>query len=381
MLTASTSSGPLTTARVLDCVFGDAPVAAQRTEHPSSVHVILQRNEPRWIILGSPRSAMPVLRSWTPWKMSSRIQWNAVRFAAALNALRTIPGIESARAWIDPSYWVSKLGSLPENWSAVIHVGSPSHTRKAILFLIENGERVVCAGKIPLSSQSAEAILHEGAILDLLSRFDYLPRVLFLDRARGIVAQSWLDGRPVSRGFTRAHLNLISSLATSRDAVRVSDCLDHTRSEIEAIDIPFERTVLVRGVEFLDYQAPLASFVEHADFAPWNLKWIRNGVLGLVDWEWAVPHGLPWQDICRFFFLDDVHFRGPGDVWRKLNSNELLQEYRRAFEIPPEALGPLTMRYLLKELAMEWKAGNVWLAEYAYKQIKELVKTLGTAKG
>ncbi len=381
MLTASTSSGPLTTARVLDCVFGDAPVAAQRTEHPSSVHVILQRNEPRWIILGNPRSAMPVLRSWTPWKMSSRIQWNAVRFAAALNALRTIPGIESARAWIDPSYWVSKLGSLPENWSAVIHVGSPSHTRKAILFLIENGERVVCAGKIPLSSQSAEAILHEGAILDLLSRFDYLPRVLFLDRARGIVAQSWLDGRPVSRGFTRAHLNLISSLATSRDAVRVSDCLDQTRSEIEAIDIPFERTVLVRGLEFLDYQAPLASFVEHADFAPWNLKWIRNGVLGLVDWEWAVPHGLPWQDICRFFFLDDVHFRGPGDVWRKLNSNELLQEYRRAFEIPPEALGPLTMRYLLKELAMEWKAGNVWLAEYAYKQIKELVKTLGTAKG
>ena len=104
-------------------------------------------------------------------------------------------------------------------------------------------------------------------------------------------------------------------------------------------------------------------------------------MLGLVDWEWAVPHGLPWQDICRFFFLDDVHFRGPGDVWRKLNSNELLQEYRRAFEIPPEALGPLTMRYLLKELAMEWKAGNVWLAEYAYKQIKELVKTLGTAKG
>jgi hypothetical protein len=270
---------------------------------------------------------------------------------------------------------------MPDDWSAVIHVGSPSHTRKAILFLIENGQRVICAGKIPFSSQSAEAILHEGAILDLLSRFDYLPRVLFVDRARGVVTQSWLDGRPVSRGFTRSHLNLVCSLATSGDAVRVSDYLDETKSQIEAIEIPFEREVLFRGLDFLDYHVPLASFVEHRDFAPWNLKWIRKEVLGLVDWEWTIPHGLPWQDVCRYFFLDDVHFKGRGHAWHQLISNELLLEYRRTFEISPEALGPLTMRYLLREFAMEWNAGNVWLAQYAYKQIKELINTLAPAKG
>ena len=75
---------------------------------------------------------------------------------------------------------------------------------------------------------------------------------------------------------------------------------------IEAVDFPYDRSVLSRGLDLLNYDRPLRAFVEHRDFAPWNLKWIRRGVLGLLDWEWAVSKGFPWQDISRYFYLNDV---------------------------------------------------------------------------
>jgi hypothetical protein len=142
---------------------------------------------------------------------------------------------------------------------------------------------------------------------------------------------------------------------------------------INKADLPFDRSVLARGLEMLNCDAVLPAFVEHRDFAPWNLKWIRSGVLGLLDWEWAEPVGLPWQDACRHFYLDDVHFHGSGHVWEKLTSNAFLRRYRQRFEIPDTVLAPLTMRYLLRELFMEWDGGNRRLADYAYIQIQALL--------
>jgi hypothetical protein len=263
----------------------------------------------------------------------------------------------------------------------VIHVGSPSHTRKAILFLIENGRRVICAAKVPLVSGAAEAILNEADMLELLGRFDYLPRVLFQDRGVGVVAQSWLVGKPVSRGFTQAHLDLLNSLALDGDSIRISDCMDETARGLEATDLPFDRSVLARGLELLDCDVPLRCFVEHRDFAPWNLKWIGRRTLGLLDWEWGLARGFPWLDACRYFYLDDAHFHGSGPVWQALTSNPLLEQYRRRWEIPSIALPALTMRYLLRELLMEWNGGNVWLASYAYKQIDSLVKAESPVEG
>ena len=134
-------------------------------------------------------SALPVLSSWAPWKTSSRIRWGAVRMAAAANLLSKMPGIQSSAMKIDTSYWRKNLPYFPKRWSAVIHVGNASHSRKAILFLVENGERVVSASKVPLVNGAAAAIFNEADMLDLLSRFDYLPRVLFQgSRARNSCA-------------------------------------------------------------------------------------------------------------------------------------------------------------------------------------------------
>src|ERR1700739_251548 len=382
MLTTMAPAAPLTTADVVAKVFLERRSSGRSyAAEDCGTHIISQDGEPRWIIVGAPSKALPVLSSWAPWKTGSRIRWNAVRMAAGMNLLPKMPGVQNTAMPIDTFYWRANLSCFPKHWSAVIHVGSPSHSRKAILFLIENGKRVVSAGKIPLVQGAAEAILNEADMLDLLSRFDYLPRVLFRDRDRGVAAQSWLIGKPGSRGFSQAHLDLLKSLARANGPARVSDPRGGLRGSLQASDLPFDRSVLARALEVLDCDLQLRRFVEHRDFAPWNLKWIRKDVLGLLDWEWAVPDGLPWQDACRHFYIDDVHFGGSGQVWDALQGSELLLRYRREFEIPLRALSALTMRYLLRELLMEWEGRNEWLADYAFRQIRLLVEAASPVTG
>jgi len=146
------------------------------------------------------------------------------------------------------------------------------------------------------------------------------------------------------------------------------------------MDLPFDRSVLARAVELLECDKPVESFVEHRDFAPWNLKWLRGGGLGLLDWEWSVADSLPWQDVCRFFYLDDVHFNGPGRVWEAMANNELLLNYRQSFDIPSVALAPLTMRYLLRVLSMDWMSGNERLARYTFQQIQRLLEVRSSVR-
>ena len=381
MLTQTATVAPLTAAGVIAEIFRESQsTETSATTERCRIHIISHGAEPRWIIVGAPNKALPVLSSWAPWKTSSRIRWNAVRIAAATNMLPNMPGVQNSVIQIDTSYWRANLPNFLHQWTAVIHVGNASHSRKAILFLIESGERVVSVSKIPLVAGAEKAIFNEADMLDLLNRFDYLPRVLFRDRDRGVAAQSWLVGQPVSRGFSEAHLDLLKSLVREDETAKISDYRDELGAGLQALDLPFDRSVLGRGLEMLDLDVPLRSFVEHRDFAPWNLKWLRKDVLGLLDWEWGVPEGLPWQDACRYFYIEDVHFGGTGRVWEALLSNEILLRYRRDFDIPIKALPALTMRYLLRELLMEWEGGNQRLAEYAFSQIIALIAATSPLK-
>ena len=381
MLTPGKPPSLLTTADVLEAAF-PATESGSRVWNAEGrdVTVIPQGAEPRWIILGNADKALPVLRSWNPWNRSSRLRWSAVRFAASINMLRRLPGVLKSNVVIDDSYWRGSLLGFPREWNAVMHVGNASHSRKAIVFFIDRDEQITGAAKIPLVTGALEAIRNEAAMLEHLKHFEHLPRVLYQDRAYGIAVQSWLDGRPVGREFTRCHVDLLSRLAIPNKTARVSENRDEIASQMDAADLPFDRSVLARGFELLDFDAALPCFVEHRDFAPWNLKWMSDGTLGLLDWEWAVPVGLPWQDVCRFFYLDDVHFDGKGKVWETMTSNALLSDYRRHFDIPPEALLPLTMRYLLRVLLMEWEGGNARLANYAFAQIQTLLGATLTAQ-
>jgi len=343
------------------------------------VHVIPQGGEPRWIIVGNSRKAFPVLESWNPWNPGSRLRWSVLKAAARAGILPRIPGVQSAVVSIDISYWRDKLPQFPDGWTGVIHVGNRSQSRKAILFVIGKDGAIPFAAKVPMVSGAAEAIFNEAKVLDHLKRFTYLPNVLFRDRDRGVVVQTWLDGKPVARGFAEPHIRLLNTLANEGVEAQVSAFRPEIATELNGVDLPFDRSVLMRGLEMLDYDRALPGFVEHRDFAPWNLKWLPDGELGLLDWEWAVSESLPWQDVCRMFYLDDFHFKGPGNVWERMTADPLLVRYRRQFEIPAEALPALTMRYLLRVLSMDWLGGNHARAQHTFKQIQFLLATRSRA--
>jgi hypothetical protein len=288
-----------------------------------------------------------------------------------------LPGVIAASARLDFSYWRRSLPQFTENWSAVIHVGNPSHTRKAIVFFVDRDRRVKAVCKVPLTVAAASAILNEAAILLGMEAAGRTPQVFFRDEERGVAAQSWLDGEPVSRAFTVAHTDLLSRLATAGKTTRLSSYRPEIAARLDGIDLPCDRKLLARGLELLEFDEPLPAFLEHRDFAPWNLKRLSGGGLVLLDWEWAEPNGLPWQDACRYFYIQDALFSGPGRVWEQMTGNAILQRFCRQFAIPAHALRPLAMHYLLRVLAMDWQSGNRRLAEYTVRQIEQLLDHTG----
>ncbi len=364
----------LTTSKTLDIAFPPAiGRLATLVTQATKISTIAQGIEPRWIILGDPAKALPVLRSWRPFKFSSQVQWNAVLLASSTNLLSRLPNVKNDEIVVDNQYWQTRLEGFSDRWHAVLHVGNSSYTRKAIVFFIGEDASIKAVAKVPLTSAAGEAILNEAHVLRHMEGVDNLPRVLFEDVQRGVAAQTFLDGKAVSRKFTAKHVELLGRLANGGATTRLSAFRPEILSSLDALDLPVDRLLLHRAVDFLDYDSELPEFVEHRDFAPWNLKRLRDGSLTLLDWEWAVEKSLPWQDMCRYFYIQDVLFHGPGRVWETLTTDPLIRGYMQKFSIPMEALPALTMHYLLRVLCMDWKNKDQTLTDYTLKQIRMLV--------
>ena len=371
MVSRRETPGSLTVDEVLPKAFPSVGGGPGRID--AQVCVIPQGIEPRWMVIGDPKLAAMVLGSWRPFKIGTRLRWSAVVKASTLGALSRLPSVITHRASINLSYWLGSIPGLDEHGTLVLHIGNPSHTRKATTFFIHPDRQCKAAAKIPLAEGAAPAILNEAEILQQLGDGDYHPRPMFQDSGRSIAAQTWLEGEPVGREMTSAHMDLLARFAVPGAKVRVAGHRASIAAELDTVDLPFDREILNRALEFLDYDRPLPAFVEHRDFAPWNLKRLPGGRTGAIDWEWGLLCSLPCQDIFRYFYIQDALLNGPGNVWPTLNSHPLVQAHCRRFEIPPDALPALAMYYQLRVLATDWKTGNTGLAEYAFSQISALV--------
>jgi aminoglycoside phosphotransferase len=116
----------------------------------------------------------------------------------------------------------------------------------------------------------------------------------------------------------------------------------------EARAIEHTRTVAarLRGL-------PIPAAFEHGDFSPPNVLRLREGGIGVLDWEVAEPRGLPAADL--FFFLTWVAWAREratssearrraferaffgADAWAR----PFVLAYARELELPREALAPL----------------------------------------
>jgi hypothetical protein len=381
MVSVTEQTDLITTSDVLKAVFPGTDLGSSGNVTELPMLVIPLGPEPRWMVFGDSRAAVPVFESWRPLKISTRLRWSGVLTACSFGKLGKLPGVESGRVPVDLSYWRKILPGFRDDWVPVLHVGNRSYTRKVTVCFVARDRRCKAVAKVPLVPGAAKAILNEAHVLGQLAGAPYLPQSLFEDPARGIAVQSWLDGKPVSRRLTSSHMELLGRLAAPGAFVKVSDRRSPVAADFERLDMPFDRAVLARALDMLDYDEPLPAFVEHRDFTPWNLRRLPDGQSGAIDWEWAVLRSLPCQDIFRFFYNQDALFDGPGRVWDMVNRHELVRAHYRRFDIPPAALPALAMHYLLSALSVEWGSDNTRLANYAFRQIDAMVGMFGrTAK-
>lgn len=295
--------------------------------------------------------------------------------ACRMNAGWALPGIAHAAMHCDLSYWRKKIPEYSDSWALVAYIGNASPTRKALLFFVDAKASVRAVAKVPMSTAAKTAILNEATVLTKLHGRFPLPEVLFCDEREGIAAQSWMEGKNVSRRFGAEELGLLTAFASQSGRVRLSDCHDHFEERIASLRSPVDSSLLNQALSLLEAQDELRACVEHGDFAPWNLRRLADGRLTLIDWEWAAEEGFPWQDVCRYFYLQDYLFREGAEIWKMLTTNPLLGEYRRYFDLSLDAVRGLTVRFLLRYLCDEDAEGSRDRVEYAAQKIREVVET------
>jgi hypothetical protein len=361
------------TRTTLDAIFSGVAADSQpNTATVLPVRVISHAGIPRWVLPEDTRRAVTVLKSWKPYSAKSRLKWGAVLASCRLNALVAMPGIARENLSCDLSYWGGRVPEFSSSWTIVAYIGNPSPTRKALLFFIDEDAQIRAVVKVPIYPAAKAAILNEANVLANLRNRLPLPQILFSDARKGIAGQSWMEGANIRRAFRAQHLDLLTCLASERMHIRLGDRREQLQQRISSL--PFtDFSLLNRALSLLDLKEELRTCVEHGDFTTWNMRRLKNGQLTLIDWEWAVEAGFPWQDVCRYFYLQDYLFHESADVWKVLMSTPLLAEYRRRFDLSPEAVRGLTIYYLLRFLCDEHEEGDRDKVEYAMAKIREVL--------
>ncbi len=201
--------------------------------------------------------------------------------------------------------------------------------------------------------------------------FDSIPRAAAYETHDGLrmLVQTALRGETMDRAYVRARPDLcvqtvaawLSELhgATGAqvDAAEWRRVIDDPLDRLDTLcaDRPPERALIRRTRETVAplREASIPLVFEHGDLSAPNLLIDERGRVGVVDWELAIPRGLPATDL--FFFLTFVAFArgrahsrrswlaafrdaffGP-DAW----AAGRIREYARALRLPAETLEPL----------------------------------------
>lgn len=335
------------------------------------VRIISKNGSAKWILPEDAQRALPVLKSWRPYGAFSRTKWNVIKFACNMGAVSRLPGINSELVQCNLAYWRERIPEFSDSWHITAYIGNPSPTRKALLFFISPRDRVEFVAKVPIHAAARKAILNEARVLAALANVVPVPHVLACDEELGISLQSWIEGTSAPRRFGREHLEILKSFASEGKRVRLSDhsaeLTERTASVVPSIDSSLLRDAL----SMLKQEHEMKACIEHGDFTPWNIRRLADGRLALIDWEWAHAEGFPWQDVCRYFYMQDYLFHSSKNMWQRLMGNPLLSEYRGYYGLSSEVTHGLTVLYLLTFLCNE--QADKRRVEYAKQRIRELM--------
>jgi Phosphotransferase enzyme family len=165
--------------------------------------------------------------------------------------------------------------------------------------------------KVPIDQTARAAILREAEVLVALAAegCTFAPRLLSVDRDRGISAQTVLQGATGSRRLLPEYLHLLRSLRLSGETTSI---VEHAATLQEQLlwsaTSQRDRTTIASALSQLCDADSLPAFWIHGDFAPWNIKHRSGGPAGLLDWEDARRGGLPLHDAFHFLHIQDYLF-------------------------------------------------------------------------
>jgi hypothetical protein len=350
---------------------------------PGNVHAPLPKffavpgNAPRWLIPAVGGNFHPTLADWSPYRLSSQLKWSAIRAASRVGVLQALPNVTTLQ-----------LGNANEiDWRAVgwsrntpptplVYVGTPGPRQKAVIHLLDpvsgHCEAIV---KVPLCAGAKAAIVREASTLAVLAgeRYPFSPRLLHLDRQRGIATQQFLPGKSASRRFRPEYWSLLGSLLL-RDqltniAEHVADWQEQPLSFLpHNTDLGLMESALA---ELRDTQCLPACWV-HGDFAPWNMRRRAHGAAALIDWEEAERGGLPLQDAFHFLHMQDFLFSAHPTTHRAD-----VEPFAKTLGIAPLHCRKLEIAYLLRAYKKCTSYDQQQHAEFLLKTLALIVRDRG----
>jgi aminoglycoside phosphotransferase len=289
---------------------------------------------------------------------------------------------------------------VPERLSCVIMTPRFRASSHILFFVLPKGQPdPVLVAKIPRLVGTSASVEREVANLRAIhaSRpggFNSIPRVIAFEEygGRAILVETALVGRPMDPPAVRLDLAGCCKAVTSW----LAEVQQLARSPVPAGGDGFERLV-VRPLRYFEDVFPLSAeerrmleqtwelvaplrdaslplVFEHGDLSHPNVMLLKDGGLGVVDWELAEPHGLPAYDL--FFFLTYAAFalhNAPSDgkyvpafhaafFSRGAWARPYVRDYANQLQLPPHTLTPLFVlswaRYMVGLLIRLGGAGH-----------------------
>jgi hypothetical protein len=292
-------------------VFTALPLTAVKRT-PSRFLAVPSIGEPRWLLPDDGGKIDSVLSNWSPYRASSRCKWWTLRAVNRIGALPWLPNLtaaEIAKAAVDWKAlgWIGSAAPVQ-----IIYVGTPGVARKAVVHLVDQASGQCGAiVKVPLGEAAGRAIVREADILNALAgeKCCCAPRLLHVDRERGIATQAFIPGKPGNRRFGERECSLLRCLLLRDETTTIAQHAIALEEHTIWPSAPQSHSdILLAVLSHLDDTTLLPACWVHGDFAPWNIRYRHGRSSILIDWEDAQRGGLPLHDAYHFLHMQDYVF-------------------------------------------------------------------------
>ena len=327
---------------------------SDKSSNEERFYIIPGTNGPRWIIPCEARAGFKVLICWRPYSILSRVKWWIILGMYWVGALRYAPGVR--RVYFKRECYEYGSCSWEEaikNCQPVIYVGTYGEFQKFVITYVDNITALpTCVVKVPYGHLAKQSIVNEANTLEQLSVEDRglnIPKLYSLNEDRGVSVQSVVEGGLSNEEFTEKHVDVLLKLINHGSTVSINSDSAPLVESLNAKNIStstgydFIRNTL-RG---LDGTQLLPSTWEHGDFTPWNIK-IASDNLALLDWEAAIKSGVPLQDICHYFSMQEYLLDQSQDHISEIISSKQVNRYISFLGIRREYVLELVKYYHIK---------------------------------